>query len=31
MVAVPTGRGGLLTPAHDATDGFFVARFAASC
>ena len=25
------GPGRLLTPAHDATDGFFIARFAAPC
>ena len=27
----PDGPGRLLTPAHDATDGFFVARFVRSC
>jgi 16S rRNA (cytosine967-C5)-methyltransferase len=25
------GPGRLLTPAHDATDGFFIARFVRSC
>jgi 16S rRNA (cytosine967-C5)-methyltransferase len=27
----PSGAGRLLTPFHDATDGFFVARLARSC
>ena len=31
MADVRTGRDGLLTPAHDGTDGFFVARFVRPC